>query len=126
MLAKHHGLVKSTIFKKAKKEGWEDLRKRTANAVETRTIERTADSAADNAAIASDIKKRLLLRLQKIEEKYPLDATEVRTRVGNSQAIYRIRDLTAAYKDLTDNMNLTDSAANGLLQSLMDLERGRA
>ena len=123
MLAKHHGLVKSTIFKKAKKEGWEELRKRTANEVETRTIERTADAAADNAVIAADLKKSLLLRLKRIEQKYPMDATEVRTRQGNNTAIFRIRDLTGAFKDLTDDIQTSSNATNELLQSLLDLER---
>lgn len=43
-------------------------------------------------------------RLKRIEAKYPLDATEVRSRNGNSTAIFRLRDLTAAYKDLTEDM----------------------
>lgn len=43
-------------------------------------------------------------RLKRVEAKYPMDATEVRTRMGNSVAIFRLRDLTAAYKDLTDDM----------------------
>ena len=105
-LARRHGLSKSTIFKKAKKEHWQEQRERTANAVETQTIMRTAEAAADNAVIAMEIKKKLLLRLKRIEEKYPLDATEIRTKQGNSTAIFRIRDLTAAYKDLTGDMSL--------------------
>ena len=125
-LSKRHGLTKSTIFKKSKKEGWDDLRKRTANAVETETIQRTAEAAADNATIAQDLKKKLLLRLKRIEEKYPLDATEVRTRQGNSTAVYRIKDLTAAYRDLTEDMQIAEGTANELLQSLIELERGRA
>lgn len=66
------------------------------------------------------------MRLKRIEEKYPLDATEVRSKVGNSQAVYRIRDLTAAYRDLTADMVQTEEAGNELLQSLIALERGSA
>jgi hypothetical protein len=75
--------------------------------------------------VAADIKKRLLQRLKSIEKKYPFDATEVRTKKGNSLVIFRIRDLTAAYKDLTEDMAGT-SADNALLQSLLDLERRAA
>ena len=118
-LSKRHGLTKSTIFKKSKKEGWDDLRKRTANAVETATIERTAEAAADNATIAQDLKKKLLLRLKRIEEKYPLDATEVRTRNGNSTAIFRIRDLAAAYKDLTEDLPKIEGDKNAPIYELL-------
>lgn len=68
--------------------------------------QKTVEKMSDNASVAADLKKKLLKRLQRIEEKYPLDATEVKTKVGNSVSIYRIKDLTAAYKDLTDDMNL--------------------
>lgn len=122
VLAKRYGLAKSTIFKKSVKEHWDERKKRVANATETRVIERIADAAADNATLAEDIKRGLLLRLKRIADKYPMDATEVRTKVGSSQAIYRIRDLTAAYKDLTGDMPQA-APANDLLQSLMDLER---
>ena len=44
------------------------------------------------------------MRLKRIEEKYPLDATEVRAKVNGKFAIFRIKDLTAAFKDLTDDM----------------------
>ena len=82
-------------------------------------------AAADNAVIAAEIKKRLLLRLSRAEQKFPMDATEVRTQVGKSTAIFKLRDLTAAYKDLTEDMAAT-SADNALLQSLLDLERRAA
>ncbi len=36
---------------------------------------------------------------------------------------YKLRDLSAAYKDLTADMTQTETAGNELLQSLMELER---
>ena len=84
---------------------------------------KTAEAAADNATIAADIKKRLLLRLQRIEAKYPFDATEIRTHEGKSTVTFRIRDLTAAYKDITEDLQTGSNATNELLQSLMVLER---
>ena len=69
------------------------------------------------------MKKSLLVRLKEIEEKYPYAATEIRTRRGNDTIIYRIRDLTAAYKELTEDIQTGDNTSNALLQSLIDLER---
>lgn len=60
--------------------------------------------------------------MQRIEEHYPIDATEVKTKIGNNWAVYRIRDLTAAYKDLTEDLQ-TASNGNELLRSLLELER---
>lgn len=77
----------------------------------------TADAAASNATIAAELKKSLLLRLKHIEQKYPMDATEIRTRQGNSTAIFKIRDLTAAYKDLTDDLPKLDAVEDALARA---------
>ena len=79
-----------------------------------------ANAAADNATLAQGIKHRLLERLKRIEEKYPLDATEVRTRNGNSTAIFRLRDLTAAYKDLTEDMPKIEENKNAPIYELLE------
>ena len=123
-IAKKYNIPFGTVRRRAQVEKWVKEREIAEHNVNTITAQKTAEAAADNATIAQDLKKRLLLRLSRIEEKYPLDATEVRTRIGNSTAVYRIRDLTAAYKDLTDSMQLTQNSANELLQSLIALERG--
>lgn len=122
-LAAKHGIKYQLLRDRSIAEGWVDMREAAQSKSIAKAEQKTAEAAADNATIAQDIKKKLLLRLQRIEEKYPLDATEVRTRQGNSTAIFRIRDLTAAYKDLTEDMQLTQNAANDLLQSLIELER---
>jgi len=124
VLAKRHGLSKSTVFKRSQKEGWDEQRERTVNAARTLAIERTAEAAADNATLAADIKHRLLERLKRIEAKYPLDATEVRSRNGNSTAIFRLRDLTAAYKDLTEDMPKAGAADVEDLSPLVELLGG--
>lgn len=122
-LAKKYGIAEGTMLDRANKEGWKALRNQATIKSITLTEQKTAEAIADNATIAEDLKKKLLLRLKRIEEKYPMDATEVRSKVGNSTAIFRIRDLTAAYKDLTENMQINDSTGNELLASLMQLER---
>ena len=78
----------------------------------------------ENATIAADVKKRLLLRLKRTEERMPMDATEVKVTEKNKTVIFRLRDLTAAYRDITDGMVTGEAAGSELLQSLMDLERG--
>ena len=55
-----------------------------------------------------------------------MDATEIRRKEDGAFCIYRFKDLTDAYKDLTNDMPSTESAANELLHSLIDLERGLA
>ena len=122
-LAKKYGLSPTTVMKKANAENWRAMRSEAEAKSTARAQQKTAEAAADNATLAQDIKKRLLMRLKRIEENYPFDATEVRTRVGKDTAIYRIKDLTAAYKDLTGDVVVNDTAGSELLQSLLQLER---
>lgn len=125
-LAAKYSIPVDILLKKANREKWKDQRDKASNKAATKAQQKIAEAAADNATLAEGIKHNLLLRLKRIEEKYPLDATEVRSKSGNSTAIFRIRDLTAAYKDLTADMVMNEQAGNELLQSLLDLERGAA
>ena len=122
-LAKKYGLTYAALRNKAEIEGWVSLRDDVQRKSNAEATQKTAEAAADNATIAADIKKRLLLRLQRIEAKYPFDATEIRTHEGKSTVTFRIRDLTAAYKDITEDLQTGSNATNELLQSLMVLER---
>lgn len=121
-LAEKYGCNRAAIERRCRLEKWSEARNDARAKVQEKIIQKTAEKAADNATIAADLKKKLLLRLQRIEEHYPIDATEVKTKVGNSWAVYRIRDLTAAYKDLTEDLQ-TASNGNELLRSLLELER---
>ena len=103
-LAAKHGISPDALMQKANREHWKDDRDKAVSRGIARSQQKSAEKIADNAVIAQDIKKRLLLRLQRIEEKYPYDSTEVRMRKDGNTVIYRIRDLTAAYKDLTEDM----------------------
>lgn len=103
-LAEKHQVSFMVLKTRAKKEDWPGLRTQAEHKASTEATQKTADAAADNAIIAADIKKSLLLRLQRIERKYPFDATEVRTKQGSNYVVFRLRDLTAAYKDLTEDM----------------------
>ena len=91
--------------------------------------QKTADAASNNAAIAQRIKEKLLKRLEKeidaLPEKIGSESTgskivyekgkkgedgktKPNTKTISSQT-YKLKDLTAAYKDLTDDMNLNGS-----------------
>ena len=122
-LAEKHGIPVDTLLKRANKEHWKDDREKAYNKAAIKAQQKAAEVSVDNATIAADLKKKLLLRLQRIEKAYPLDATEVRSRAGGSTAIFRIRDLTAAYKDLTEDIQTGNNATNELLESLIALER---
>lgn len=121
-LAEKYHISRDTIALHSRREKWTEQRERAKTEVTQNIIQKTADKIADNATVAADLKKALLLRLKRIEEHYPMDATEVKTKIGNNWAVYRIRDLTAAYKDLTEDLQ-TASNGNELLRSLLELER---
>ena len=118
-LAKKYGVSENTLIKKANAEKWAQLQKETYNEGATKAQQKTADAPADNATIAADIKKMLLLRLQRIGNKYPFDATEIRTKQGENTVIFRLRDLTAAYKDLTDGLPMAQGDQNAPIYELL-------
>jgi hypothetical protein len=115
-LAAKHGIPVDKLLKIANREHWKDDREKASNKAAIVAQQKTAVAAADNAVLAADIKKRLLMRLSRAEKKFPMDATEVRTQVGKSTAIFKLRDLTAAYKDLTGDM--PKETDNGALERL--------
>ena len=121
-LAAKYDIPVDILLKKANREHWKDDREKASNKAAMKAQQKVAVAAADNATIAEDLKKRLLLRLKRIEEKYPLDATEVREKLGSGMVVvFRIRDLTAAYKDLTDDMAKPEEPENPLLRSLWNV-----
>lgn len=121
-LAEKHQVSFMVLKTRAKKEDWPGLRTQAEHKASTEATQKTVEAAADNAVIAADIKKRLLLRLSRIEQKYPFDATEIRTHEGKNTVIFKIRDLTAAFRELTEDITGA-SDNNELLQSLLDIER---
>lgn len=103
-LAAKHGISPDALMQKANREGWKKDRDKAVSKGLAKVQQMSAERIADNAVIAEDLKKRLLLRISRIEAKYPFDATEIRTRQGENTVIFRLRDLTAAYKDLTEDI----------------------
>lgn len=126
-LAEKYGVSFSTIQKKCQREKWTEAREAAKIKVAENVVQKTAEAAADNAAIAASIKRKGLLILDKLFDDFSKHtATEHRESVDGVTDIKRLRDLTGAYKDLTDDIAAGGSASNELLQSLLALERQAA
>lgn len=108
------------MIKRANKEKWKQQQDEVYNNAAIVMQQKTTVAICDNAAIAQRIKEKLLKRLEREIDALPekigseTNGTNVvygkngdghKTRKITSQT-YKLRDLTAAYKDLTDDMNL--------------------
>ena len=118
-LAEKYGVPYPALRDKSIKEGWVERRKRVESKSIAAAEQKIADATAENVTLAADIKRSLLLRLKRIESNYPFDATEVRTRKGDNTLIYRIKDLTAALKDLTDDITSAEGDKNAPIYDLI-------
>ena len=125
-LSEKYGVSRSVIAKHCRNEKWTDARNTAKSVVEQKVIQKTADLAADNATIAAGIKRKGLMLLDKLFDDFAqYTATEYRKTTPNTATVKRLRDLTAAYKDLTGDLATSSNGTNELLQSLIDLERGK-
>ena len=117
-LAEEHGVAAATLKKRAKAEGWYQMKLEVAAKSRLKAVQKTADIAAENAVRAQRIKTRLLEKLEDLMEKQ-LKATEEREYDGIDRlvAINRLRDLTAAYKDLTGDMPKAEAGEDALRQA---------
>ena len=138
-LAKKHGISVNTLSPIATAEGWPKLRQEAQDKATAKALQKTADIAADNATIAARIRTKLLRKLEREIDSLPdLIGSETRNSVTENEfskdgrriqkvkeaaKAFKLRDLAAAYKDLTADMVQTEQAGNELLQSLLDLER---
>lgn len=88
-------------------------------------VKRTAEAVADNATLAAEIKRKLLTRVNALLDAIPegMTSTELQQYEKGKKRVFKLKDLTAMYKDLTADMAQTDEGGNALLESLMALER---
>ena len=132
-------------MQKAHKEHWRKDRDEAVKKGLEKSQQKAASVMADNSTIAARIRTKLLQKLEREIDALPdLIGSETRNTIleneyltndkgkaiGNkplrakeASKAYKLRDLTAAFKDLTADMQMAESAANPLLQSLYDLER---
>jgi len=85
ILSKRYGLSKSTIYKKSVKGNWQKQRERTANAIETKTIERMSDIAADSAVKLEEARKAAIeVAKAGIEKLKSMQGSKLTTRQKDS------------------------------------------
>lgn len=100
--------------------------------------QKIAEAAADNATVAARIKAKLLRKLEKEIDSLPEGiGSETRNSVieksgekGKSiikeaAKSYKLRDLAAAYKDLTADMVAGETAGNDLMREFVEASRRR-
>jgi hypothetical protein len=122
-LSEKHGVPFSTIRRRSEREGWTADREDARIKIEQKVVKEAAKKTADNATLAADIKRKGLLLLDRLFDEFEtVTATEHRDYTGrNLTDIKRLRDLTAAYKDLTDDMAKPEETENPLLRSLWNV-----
>ena len=138
-LAKKYGVSINVLSPRATVEGWVNMRKEAETKATAKALQKTADIAANNATIAARIRTKLLRKLEKeidalpdmigsetrnsvTENEFSQDGRRIQ-KVKEAAKSFKLRDLAAAYKDLTADMVQTEQSGNELLQSLLDLER---
>ena len=138
-LAKKHNISLNTLSPIATAEGWPKLRQEAQDKATAKSIQKTAEIASDNATLAARIRTKLLRKLEReidalpdmlgsetrnsvTENEFSKDGRRIQ-KVKEAAKSYRLRDLAAAYKDLTADMAMPEQGGNELLQSLLELER---
>jgi len=136
-LAEKHGVSADNLMQRANREHWKQDRDKATSKAIAKTQQKVADAICDNVTIAARIRTKLLQRLEKEIDRLPekIGSESInniveygKTKKGNRQRKevsigYKLKDLAAAYKDLTADMVQTEQTGNELLQSLLDLER---
>jgi transposase-like protein len=136
-LAKKYGINLNQISERGSREEWVKLAEKVKHETLTKSVQKTADAAADNAAIAARIRAKLLRKLEKEidalpdymgsetantarENVYSPDGKRI-TSVKEAGKVYKLRDLAAAYKDLTADMQIAGNADIEDLSPLVEL-----
>lgn len=104
LAAKYH-VSRDSIARHCRLEKWTEERKAAKTEITQSVIQKTAEAVADNAALAERIKRKGLETLDRLFDEFAsINSTEHRDIGKNTMDIKRLRDLTAAYKDLTDDL----------------------
>ena len=120
-LAEKYHLARTTISLRCRQEEWQKEREKAKADIVQKTVQKTAEKVADNATLAADIKRKGLIMLEKLFDDFSQHmATEHRETKDNITDIKRLRDLTAAYKDLTDDMPKVEGDKNAPIYELLD------
>ena len=126
-LAKKHGVSSGAVQKRAREEGWVALRgaaaeqaaeaaakveEEAAAKAEELAAEQAEEAAAEKAGAPGDgqialrLRRALLLKLERAAATIPCDATEMKTTADDGAVkLLKLRDLTAAYKELVGDLD---------------------
>lgn len=131
-LAAKYGIDYGRIRDKSIRDGWVKDRERAMRKAQAKVEQKIATTAADNATIAARIKAKLLRKLEKELDSLP-DSIGTETRQSmierdkgktkEATKVFKLRDLTAAYKDLTDDMQTAAGIDVEDLSPLVELLR---
>ena len=90
-LADKHGLNKDTIWKKAKEEGWDDLRRQHIDSVQTKILDADIEQKVDRAVRLMTVADKLLEKVEQwVEMGEPISATSIKNL---SDAIKNIKEV---------------------------------
>ena len=125
-LSAKYNIPWSTLQKRAQREKWATERDKAQATIAENAVKKTAEAVSDNAIIAQRIKTKLLKKLEKeidalpdwigselrestIDNEYLKDSKgkiigRVPAKTKERSITHKLRDLTAAYKDLTGDM----------------------
>ena len=102
-LAEKYDVAWGTLRKRANIEKWNAKRISAEKKTVQRVEQKTAEEVADNAVTLQRIKAKLLQKVETMIDNFPnTNAGEMRERIGNTDYIYKLKDLAAVYASLED------------------------
>ena len=102
-LAEKYGVPFGTLQRRTRKEQWTAKRKAAEEKAIEKVSQKRAEKAADNAVTLQRIKAKLLNKVETMIDNFPdTNAGEMRERIGNTDYIYRLKDLAAVYASLEE------------------------
>lgn len=106
-LAQKYNIPFSTLQNRAKRGKWGEEKQAVAVEITQNAIKKTAESVENNALLVAEIKRKGLETISRLLDEFEkLNCTEHRDIRKTSVDIKRLKDITSALKDLTDDMNL--------------------
>ena len=137
-LADKHGVSADVLMQKANKEHWKQDRDKAISKGRAKSQQKAAEAISSNAKIAARIKTKLLRKLEREIDALPdMIGSESRNSVverssGKGKSVikeaakaYKLRDLAAAYKDLTADMVPGEAAGSDLMREFVEASRRR-
>lgn len=97
-LAEKYGVPYSTLSRHAAAEKWAQARKAAREGM--------SDAGEDgNSQIAARLRRKLLMRIERVADEIPDGAvTEIKSQDDGKVLLFKLRDLTAAYKDMAGDI----------------------